>query len=400
MDNFDLRDIKRVPYEELKLPGESSSGSDDDDFIPGVLDDEALPEEKNKHPKKQKSLITHSNLVHHKVLPSKKIKVKLDFISSGQANKLIVSNDDPRCNISPIGTPVRCVTYNDIRDMISDPKQYFLPKEKGLNCLLPLYDPTSANATQFFDIESQIPLFDFPYLKTLTNEEIDEEIKNVEKELNISKNKEDKLVLVSPFDHNISKSISIQQSVNTINWIELSKAAGYFDVIVMDPPWKIQDTLTPTRGVALDYEQMDDNEIGAMNISVLQKNGFLFMWVVAAKIPTAVTFFTTWGYRIINVVNWIKITRNGVYAPSNGHYLQHSKETCIIGVKGYGFDGIKSDLFNDLILTGRNTRQSHKPVELYEMIEKVFPYGMYLEIFARAHNIRDGWVSIGLEVPP
>ena len=180
----------------------------------------------------------------------------------------------------------------------------------------------------------------------------------------------------------------------------MAETAGYFDVILMDPPWKIQDFKNPTRGLALDYEQMNDNDIGAMNIEVLQKNGFIFMWVVASKVPLATTFFSKWGYRIVTYINWVKTTKNGLYSPSNGHYLQHAKETCIVGIKGYGFDGMRHEYFTDLIVCPRNVRQSHKPVELYEMIEKMFPYGMYLEIFARAHNLRDGWVSVGLEVPP
>ena len=33
-------------------------------------------------------------------------------------------------------------------------------------------------------------------------------------------------------------------------------------------------------------------------------------------------------------ITWVKKTVNGKVAPSHGFYLQHAKESCIIGVKG------------------------------------------------------------------
>jgi N6-adenosine-specific RNA methylase IME4 len=64
---------------------------------------------------------------------------------------------------------------------------------------------------------------------------------------------------------------------------------------------------------------------------------------------------------------------------------------------GDGFDGFKSDKIKNLIVRPRNLRQSHKPDELYTMIEEACPGGLYLEVFARPHNVRDGWTSLGLE---
>ena len=63
------------------------------------------------------------------------------------------------------------------------------------------------------------------------------------------------------------------------------------------------------------------------------------------------------------------------------------------------YDNLNPEKFKDLIISPRNIRQSHKPNEIYDIIENVFPDGIYLEIFARAHNLRKSWVSLGLEVP-
>jgi N6-adenosine-specific RNA methylase IME4 len=122
------------------------------------------------------------------------------------------------------------------------------------------------------------------------------------------------------------------------------------------------------------------------------------MWVVASMLEHAVDMCSVWGYKIFKQIHWIKTTQRGVYAPSNGFYMQHTKETCLVAVKGEGFDGFHPEKIRDLILRPRNLRQSHKPEELYVMIEEACPGGIFLELFARSHNLRDGWVSIGLEV--
>jgi N6-adenosine-specific RNA methylase IME4 len=37
--------------------------------------------------------------------------------------------------------------------------------------------------------------------------------------------------------------------------------------------------------------------------------------------------------RYFNQINWIKVTKNNVLVSGNGHYLQHQKEMCLIGIK-------------------------------------------------------------------
>jgi len=54
---------------------------------------------------------------------------------------------------------------------------------------------------------------------------------------------------------------------------------------------------------------------------------------------------------------------------------------------------IKSD-----VIISQRRGQSQKPEELYEYIESLIPNGKYLEIFARRNNLRNNWVSMGLEL--
>lgn len=52
---------------------------------------------------------------------------------------------------------------------------------------------------------------------------------------------------------------------------------------------------------------------------------------------------------------------------------------------------------SDVIFAERRA-QSQKPEQLYEIIENLLPNGKYLELFARKNNLRDYWVSVGMEL--
>jgi len=49
------------------------------------------------------------------------------------------------------------------------------------------------------------------------------------------------------------------------------------------------------------------------------------------------------GYKLVDEIVWVKQTVNGKIAKGHGYYLQHAKETCLIGVKG---DRSKNAVFN------------------------------------------------------
>ena len=68
-----------------------------------------------------------------------------------------------------------------------------------------------------------------------------------------------------------------------------------FDVIMMDPPWQLASR-APTRGVALGYSQLRNKEIIDLPIPSLQKNGFLFIWVINSRYSFALEMMEHWGY--------------------------------------------------------------------------------------------------------
>lgn len=195
---------------------------------------------------------------------------------------------------------------------------------------------------------------------------------------------------------NIKGSISINADVRTLDFNKVSQEHGPFDVILMDPPWKLAGS-KPSRGVRLSYNQLPDAALQSLPIETLQKAGFIFIWVINNKYVTAIDFLKKWKYKVVDEVSWIKKTVNRRLAKCHGYYLQHAKETCIVGWKNDKLPEKNLNIGSDIIFVKRG-KQSEKPHKLYRLIEKLFPGGKYLEIFGRKNNLRKGWVTIGNEL--
>ena len=195
--------------------------------------------------------------------------------------------------------------------------------------------------------------------------------------------------------------IPINADIKNFNLAELAKkqyklTGHLFDVIMMDPPWQLSSS-NPTRGVAIAYETLTDNYIANMPLGCLQKDGFLFIWTINAKFSLCFSLMKKWGYKYYDDICWIKESVNGKIAKGHGFYLQHSKETCLIGIKGNPESRSRTEILEDCIFSKRRG-QSQKPNEIYDMIEGLVPNGYYIEIFGRRNNLRNGWVTIGNEL--
>jgi mRNA (2'-O-methyladenosine-N6-)-methyltransferase len=113
---------------------------------------------------------------------------------------------------------------------------------------------------------------------------------------------------------------------------QLSLTSQLFDVIMMDPPWQLS-TSQPSRGVAIAYQSLSDEIISDIPIPKLQTSGLLFIWVINVKYSITCKLMEKWGYTVVDEIAWIKKTVTGKIAKGHGFYLQHAKETCLVGVK-------------------------------------------------------------------
>ncbi len=75
-----------------------------------------------------------------------------------------------------------------------------------------------------------------------------------------------------------------------------------------------------------------------------------------------------------------------------GHWINHGKEHCLVGVKGNPpvSQGIDCDV---IVAEVRET--SHKPDELYGVIERLSPGTLKIELFGRQHNCQPNWMTLG-----
>ncbi|KAJ3280494.1 N6-adenosine-methyltransferase subunit mettl3 [Borealophlyctis nickersoniae] len=160
---------------------------------------------------------------------------------------------------------------------------------------------------------------------------------------------------------------------------------GKFSVIMADPPWDIHMTLP--------YGTMTDDEMKSMAIQSLQDEGLLFLWVTGRAMELGRECMALWGYTRVDELVWVKIMQlqRLIRTGRTGHWINHSKEHCLIGLKGNpkihrGLDG------DVLVAEVRET--SRKPDEIYGLIDRM-AQGRKLEIFGRMHNTRAGWTTLG-----
>jgi mRNA (2'-O-methyladenosine-N6-)-methyltransferase len=191
--------------------------------------------------------------------------------------------------------------------------------------------------------------------------------------------------------------VPLRADVRALDWAGLGEAVGGFDVVVMDPPWQLASK-APTRGVALGYSQLPNRDIEDIPVPAVQQAGFLFIWVINSRYQFALELMKKWGYRMVDDITWVKRTVNRRLAKGHGFYLQHAKETCLVGLKGPAPATLPPNGVGSDVIFSERRGQSQKPEELYVLIEQLVPNGKYLEIFARRNNLRNYWVSVGLEL--
>ncbi|KFK31864.1 hypothetical protein AALP_AA6G168400 [Arabis alpina] len=161
---------------------------------------------------------------------------------------------------------------------------------------------------------------------------------------------------------------------------------GTFGVVMADPPWDIH--------MELPYGTMADDEMRTLNVPSLQTDGLIFLWVTGRAMELGRECLELWGYKRVEEIIWVKtnqlqrIIRTG----RTGHWLNHSKEHCLVGIKGN--PEVNRNIDTDVIVAEvRET--SRKPDEMYAMLERIMPRARKLELFARMHNAQAGWLSLG-----
>lgn len=205
-----------------------------------------------------------------------------------------------------------------------------------------------------------------------------------------------------PAENRLKKELSVAKKLDTVGadvqmfppqWIQCDlrhfdmTVLGKCAVIMADPPWDIH--------MELPYGTMQDDEMRKLDVPSLQDDGYIFLWVTGRAMELGRECLDLWGYKRIDEVIWVKtnqlqrIIRTG----RTGHWLNHGKEHCLVGAKGNP-KGMNIGLDCDVIVAEVRAT-SHKPDEIYGIIERLSPGTRKVELFGRPHNVQPNWITLG-----
>ncbi|XP_050225761.1 N6-adenosine-methyltransferase non-catalytic subunit MTB [Mercurialis annua] len=180
-----------------------------------------------------------------------------------------------------------------------------------------------------------------------------------------------------------------------------------FDVILVDPPWEEYVHRAP--GVADHMEYWTFEEILNLKIEAIADTpSFIFLWVGdGVGLEQGRQCLKKWGFRRCEDICWVKTNKSNA-TPGLRHdshtLFQHSKEHCLMGIKGTvrrSTDGhiIHANIDTDVIIAEEPPYGStQKPEDMYRIIEHFSLGRRRLELFGEDHNIRAGWLTVGKEL--
>lgn len=219
-----------------------------------------------------------------------------------------------------------------------------------------------------------------------------------------------------------------------------------FDLIVADPPWSFDDSLSMSsvkRGAESNYSVLDIEAIKQLKVAeITADNAILALWVPSSLLQEGLDTMKAWGFRQTQTHIWVKIKNepfeeflksfkkkhsNEVFTPlfktfsatisyivrlltsdfvsfnfdqilafGMGRLFRQTHEICLLGVKGKAYDLLENKSQRSVHFDV-NKKHSAKPEILQDRLELMYPKAIKLEMFAR--RSRAGWNCIGLECP-
>ena len=102
--------------------------------------------------------------------------------------------------------------------------------------------------------------------------------------------------------------------VRYFNWSLFIEEIGKFDVIIVDPPWRIKGAqkndsqhMFSNCNFSLEYNTMSFYEIRQVPIHLLTDEGFIFLWILNTQFNSSLEIMQSWGYELIEELVWVKL---------------------------------------------------------------------------------------------
>lgn len=169
-----------------------------------------------------------------------------------------------------------------------------------------------------------------------------------------------------------------------------------FGTILADPPWRFMNRtgkMAPEHRRLSRYSTMTLNEILDLSVAeVSSDRSHLYLWVPNALVLEGLEVMKSWGFTYKTNLVWYKVRKDG--GPDGrgvGFYFRNVTELVLFGTRG-SIRTLDPGRRQVNLISSRKREHSHKPDELYDVIESCSP-GPYLELFARYR--REGWTQWG-----
>ena len=167
---------------------------------------------------------------------------------------------------------------------------------------------------------------------------------------------------------------------------------GPFEVLLADPPWQYEHSVSQSREIENQYPTLSLEAICAIAPEIRKQfsaDSVLFLWATSPKLLEALQVMEAWGYEYRTCVVWVK-DQIGM-----GYYVRQKHELLLIGKRGNLPMPLPENRPESVIMAPRGAH-SAKPVEAYELIERMYPGHSKLELFSR--EAREGWTAWGSEL--
>jgi len=183
--------------------------------------------------------------------------------------------------------------------------------------------------------------------------------------------------------HRAHKQERIER-VKTMDWPD-----GIYRIVYADPPWQYENS-GMRHSAAQHYETMPVSAICDMPVNDLAADdAVLFLWATSPLLPEALRVIEAWGFQYKASFVWDKAR------PNYGNYNAVRHEFLLVAVKGNCVPEIDERL-PSIVCLERTGRHSEKPVEFRQMIDRLYPHGPRIELFAREKH--EGWQAWGNEL--
>jgi len=188
---------------------------------------------------------------------------------------------------------------------------------------------------------------------------------------------------------------------------------GPFRIIVADPPYAFDDTLPtgddkPKRGAAQQYPTLDIEELKRLPVEHLaEEDAILTLWCPAALLADGLALMRAWGFTYKQLWTWVKTKANteglpldpGSLAFGMGRLARNCSEYVLVGTRGSVTKHLQTRSERN-VLFAPAMPHSAKPECVQDQLDRMFPDGKRLELFARRDRAGDPrWTCTGNECP-